>query len=114
MKQYSVIRNFKRFKSEYPYFVLFIKSGDYYYTFDSDAKIMMYLFDAYKEEVSFRIEKNRFKSVLNKLHENGLNVALAGWKLSQEFYTYKMNDYENIKKKAKFFYKATNSSVIEN
>ncbi len=51
MKKYSAIRNFKRFKRDYPYFVLFIKEGEYYRNFDSDAKILMYLYDTYHEDI---------------------------------------------------------------
>lgn len=104
MRRYSVIRNYKRFKSQYPLFVLFIKYGEYYYTFDSDAKIMMYIFNVYREESSFRIDKNKFKGVLNILHERGLNVVLAGWKNAQEYYSYKTNEYVKIKKKSKEIY----------
>ncbi len=111
MKQYSVIRNYKKFKKDYPYFVLFIKGGDYYYTFDSDAKIMMYVYDVKNEETSFRIEKEKFTSVVKKLHSLGINAALAGWKISKEFYTDKQSDYNDLKRKAKLYYCATQSSV---
>ncbi len=111
MKTYSVIRNYKKFKKDYPNFVLFIKGGDYYYTFDSDAKIMMYVYENAKDENEYKIEKSKFTSVQIKLHRLGLNVALAGWKLSQEFYTDKMSEYQKVKKKAKEYFNATISSV---
>lgn len=75
--------------------------GEYYYTFDSDAKIMMYLFNAHREEVSFRIDKQKFSLVLAVLLKNGLNVTLAGWKNSREYYSPKQNEYVKIKKKSK-------------
>lgn len=56
-KRYNVIRNYKFFKSQYKYFVIFIKCGEYYYTFDSNAKIMMYLTNNY----------NKLKLVLDKI-----------------------------------------------
>lgn len=111
MKTYSAIRNYKKFKKDYVNFVLFIKGGDYYYTFDSDAKIMMYVYQNVYEESEYKIEKSKFTSVQIKLHSLGLNVALAGWKLTQEFYTDKMSEYQKVKKKAKEYYNATFSSV---
>ncbi len=111
MKTYSVIRNYKKFKKDYPSFVLFIKGGDYYYTFDSDAKIMMYVYENAHEKIEYKIEKNKFASVQARLHSLGLNVALAGWKLSSEYYTDKMSEYQKLKKKAKAYYNATLSSV---
>ncbi|HBA37406.1 MAG TPA: hypothetical protein DCY94_01655 [Firmicutes bacterium] len=111
LKQYSVIRNYKKFKKDYTKFVLFIKGGDYYYTFDADAKIMMFLYDSRNPVLEYRIDKNEFTKVLVKLHSVGLNVVLAGWKLSNEFYTDKTNEYDTIKKKAKEYYKATDGSV---
>ena len=111
MKKYNVIRNYKNFKKDYLYFVVFIKCKDYYYTFDSDAKIMMYLYDVYREDASFRIEKNKFKDVLSKLLDNGLNVVLAGWKVAREYYSENGNNYEKIKKKSKQKHKSTTGSV---
>ena len=78
MVKYSAIRNYKKFKKMYPNFVLFIKYGKYYYTYDADAKILMYLYGSYTENNSFRIEKEKFKSVLSKLLSSGLNVVLTG------------------------------------
>ena len=101
MKRYSVIRNYKKFKREYPYFIVFITCKDYYYTSDSDAKIMMFIFESHREEVSFRIEKDKFTYVLKILLSHGLNVVLAGWKNSREYYSEKPNDYLKIKKKSK-------------
>lgn len=111
MRKYSVIRNYKKFKSEYKNFVLFIKCGDYYYTYDSDAKIMMYFYDTYRETASFRIEKIKFKSVLNYLLKNGINVVLAGWKNTREYYSENLNEYEKIKRKAKLKYKSVYSKM---
>ncbi len=48
MKKYSAIGSFKR---DYPYFVLFIREGEEYRTFDSDAKILMYLYNTYHEDI---------------------------------------------------------------
>jgi len=104
-RKYSSIRNYKKFKKEYLYFVLFIKDGSYYYTYDMDAKIMMYLYDDFDIELRYRIYKEEFKDVLLRLHENGLNVVLAGWKYANEFYTCKSNEYLKVKKKAKEYYK---------
>lgn len=111
MKKYSAIRNYKKFKKDYSNFVLFIKCGEYYYTFDSDAKIMMYVYQDVKKDIVYKIEKINFTSVLTKLHNLGLNVALAGWKLSREYYTNKMSEYDKVKRKAKGYYKSTTSSV---
>ncbi len=111
MRTYSTIRNYKKFKKDYVNFVLFIKGGDYYYTFDSDAKIMMYVYQNVHEDVFYTIARDEFTNVQIKLHSIGLNVALAGYKISKEFYTSKMSEYENIKRKAKEYYNATFSSV---
>lgn len=111
MKEYSAIRNYKKFKREYVNFVLFIKAGSYYYTFDSDAKIMMYINNDVKEKMEYKIEKYKFTSTVAKLHSLGLNVVLAGWKLADEFYTDKMTNYPKIKQLAREYYKATNGSV---
>lgn len=110
---YSAIRNYKKFKKEYPYFMLFIKCGEYYYTFDSDARIMMYLYDSPSKEMDFRIEKREFEAVLFTLHAQGLNVVLAGSKITKEYYSSKMNNYMKMKKKGKDYFNATKCSVSE-
>lgn len=105
MRKYSSIRNFKKFKRVYPYFVLFIKDGNYYYTYDADAKIMNYIFKGNMIKNEYKILKSDFKFVLEKLHDHGLNVVLAGWKNSREYYSEKMNNYVKIKKKSKDYVK---------
>lgn len=112
-KNYSVIRNYKKFKSIYPEFVVFIKCGEYYYTYDSDSRILMYLYQTFREDMSFRIEKNRFNSVLYKLHQNNLNVVLAGEKKANEYYTSLESKYRKIKKISKDYYDATITSVLQ-
>ncbi len=112
-RNYSVIRNYKKFKKEYPEFIVFIKCGKYYYTYDSDSRILMYLYDAFREDMSFRIEKDSFNDVLSRLLESNLNVVLAGSKVAREYYSSKENKYEKMKKMGKDYYKATICSVIE-
>ncbi len=75
MVKYSAIRNYKKFKKMYPNFVLFIKYGKYYYIYEADTKILIYLYDSYTESNSFRMEKEKFKDVLSGLFSNGLNVV---------------------------------------
>lgn len=109
-KEYSPIRNYKKFKKDYPYFVLFIKNKNYYWTFDSDAKIMMYLLKDYKDDLEYKINKEDFSKIVKMLHDIGINVALAGWKLVNEYYTDKMSEYLDVKKKARIYFKSTKSS----
>ena len=113
MKNYSVIRNYKKFKKTYLYFVIFIKCGSFYYTFDSDAKIMMYVFDTYRVDTSFRIEKYKWSNVVNTLLDNGVNVVLAGWKNAREYYTNKENIYAKVRAKSKESYKNRIGKIIE-
>ena len=105
MKKYSVIRNYKVFKKRYLYFLVFVKSGEYYYTFDSDAKIMMYIYDAFREDASFRIEKEKWPLVVSALLEQGLNVVLTGWKNAREYYATKENRYMKYRTKSKLKYR---------
>lgn len=111
-RKYNSVRYYKKFKRDYLYFVLFIKDGSYYYTYDMDAKIMMYLYNDFDIDLRYRVYKEDFKDVLFKLHESGLNVVLAGWKKSQEFYTFKSNEYLKVKKKAKEYYKTLYKSSL--
>lgn len=104
-KRYNVIRNYKFFKSQYKYFVIFIKCGEYYYTFDSDAKIMMYLTNNYNGTHRFRILKEDFKTILSMLLSKGINVVLAGWKLTREYYSQYENKYSKLKNRSILFYK---------
>ena len=112
MKRYSIIRNYKKIKKYNQYFVVFIKCGEYYYTYDADAKIMMYIFNKFNYELnSFRIKKENFNKTVKVLLDNHLNVILAGSKNSREYYCDKFNEYQNIKAKAKYNFKATTGSV---
>ena len=104
-KKYNPLRNYKHFKKEYLYFVVFVRCGDVYYTFDADAKIMMYYFDKYRCEQSFMISKEKFNKVLRLLLSNGINVTLTGWKNAREYYSNKPNDYIRIRTKSKNWYK---------
>lgn len=114
MKRYSTIRNYKKFKSINQKFVVFIKSGDYYYTYDADAKIMMFIFKSYNYELnSFMIQKENFNKVLNILLNQGLNVILAGWKNSSEYYSSFINQYDNILRHAKIEYQKTRANADE-
>ena len=99
--KYNALRNYKKFKKQYLHFVLFISHGQYYYTYDSDARIMMYLYKSYREPMSFRISKERFPEVLRLLLSNNLNVVVAGWKNAREYYTDKESKYLDLKKKGK-------------
>lgn len=112
-KDYSVIRNYKKFKKEYPKFIVFIKCGKYYYTYDSDSMIMMYLYKSFREDMSFRIEKDRFRIVLDRLLDNHLNVVLAGSKIAREYYSEGEARYDKMRKLGKEYYKATICSVNE-
>lgn len=58
----------------------------------------------------FIISKRDFSRILKILHENGLNVVLAGYKNVEEFYTIKQSNYMKVRAKSKEYYRATNSS----
>ncbi len=72
----------------------------------------MYLYRVFREDMSFRIEKVRFKEVLYRLHQNNLNVVLAGEAKANEFYTPLESRYRKVKKKSKDYYDVTISSVM--
>lgn len=99
--KYNPIRYYKKFKSEYLQFVLFIKCGENYYTYDTDAKIAMHFSGKWTESVEYRIKKTDFASFVRILHYNNLNVVLAGSKNAREYYTDKENKYAHYKKKCK-------------
>lgn len=111
-KEYKPIRYYKKFKKDYLQFVVFIKGGQYYYTFDSDAKIMCYICHVSLLEGNYvKIKKSDFTDVLKMLHEVGLNVILAGYKNVDEFYTELQSQYMKVRAKSKAFYRATTSGV---
>ena len=110
-RRYSVIRNYKKFKKEYLYFIVFVKCKDVYYTFDADAKIMLYLDNVNLVDNKYIIDKKSFKSILNLLLNKGINVVLVGWKNTREYYSNKGNNYMYYKKKSKLFYKNFNKST---
>ena len=62
---------------------------NYLCTYDSDARILMYLNKDYSETLKYSILKIDFKKIIKILHDNNLNVVLCGYKIIQNcFYFY--------------------------
>lgn len=103
---YNPIRYYKKFKKEYLQFVVFVKCGSVYHTFDSDAKIVAYVDERTIEDGTVKIYKQEFLEVLKVLHEAGLNVVLVGSNKASEFYTSKQSEYMKVRAKSKTFFKS--------
>lgn len=86
-RKYEPYNYYKKFKLVYKEFVLFIKNGEYYMTYDRDAKIVSYICKCNFEKPSLAVSKWEFKDLLSVLHNEGLNVVLSGAKKCQEYYT---------------------------
>ena len=111
MNKYNPVKHYKNFKKEYLQFVVFIKNGKHYCTYDSDAKIVSYICNMPLVEESIKIPKEQFGEIVKVLHDNNLNVALAGSKNVSEYYTHKQSRYMKVRAKSKEIYRATKSSV---
>ncbi len=73
----KTIDKYVKFKSEYKDYVILIKSGNFYYSFEDDAYILKYLFNYQIREnkVGFPISaKAKVKSVLNRHNINLIEV----------------------------------------
>lgn len=111
MKKYNPIKHYKNFKKEYLEFVVFIKNGSYYCTYDSDAKIVSYVNGMPLVDGHIQIKKEQFSEMIKTLHKYGLNVVLAGSKNTNEYYTDKQSCYMKVRAQSKEKFKATKSSV---
>ena len=73
----KTIDKYVKFKSEYKDYVILIKSGNFYYSFEDDAYILKYFFNYQIREnkVGFPISaKAKVKSVLNRHNINLIEV----------------------------------------
>lgn len=73
----KTIDKYVKFKSEYKDYVVLVKSGNFYYSFDEDAFILKYFFDYQIREnrVGFPLNaKAKVKSVLNRYNINLIEV----------------------------------------
>ena len=73
----KTIDKYVKFKSQYKDYVVLIKSGNFYYSFDEDAFILKYFFDYQIREnrVGFSLNaKAKVKSVLNRNNVNLIEV----------------------------------------
>jgi len=73
----KTIDKYVKFKSQYKDYVVLVKSGNFYYSFDEDAFILKYFFDYQIREnrVGFSLNaKAKVKSVLNRNNVNLIEV----------------------------------------
>lgn len=73
----KTIDKYVKFKSQYKDYVVLVKSGNFYYSFDEDAFILKYFFDYQIREnrVGFPLSaKAKVKSVLNRYNINLIEV----------------------------------------
>lgn len=73
----KTIDKYMKFKSEYQRYVILIKSGNFYYSFDDDAYILRYLFNYQirDNKVGFPLNaKAKVKSVLNRHNINLIEI----------------------------------------
>ncbi len=101
MRKYNPIRYYKKFKGEYSEFVVFIKNGEFYQSYDADARIVAFVMNFCLSNNELKVSKYEFVNVLKKFHEAGLNVALAGSKNVREYYTDKQSVYKKVKSLSK-------------
>lgn len=98
---YNPIRYYKKFKKEYLEFIVFVKCGLYYYSYDADARMIYYCLGKDVYSNTFKIEKFQFQKILRILHEKNMNVVLVGSKNTREYYTEKESTIKKLKKTAK-------------
>ncbi|MCX4254939.1 MAG: hypothetical protein OSJ63_06755 [Bacilli bacterium] len=97
----KTVDKYIKFKSSYKDYVVLIKSGNFYYSFDDDAYILKYFFNYQirDNKVGFPINaKAKVKSVLNRHNVNLLEII--------DDYAYVLetkneNEYESKLKEAK-------------
>lgn len=97
----KTVDKYIKFKSSYKDYVVLIKSGNFYYSFDDDAYILKYFFNYQirDNKVGFPINaKAKVKSVLNRHNVNLLEII--------DEYAYVLetkneNEYESKLKEAK-------------
>jgi len=73
----KTIDKYVKFKSQYKDYVVLVKSGNFYYSFDEDAFILKYFFDYQIRENRVGISLNakaKVKSVLNRNNVNLIEV----------------------------------------
>ncbi len=73
----KTVDKYVKFKSKYQDYVVLVKSGNFYYTFEEDAYILKYLFNYQIREnkVGFPINaKAKVKSVLNRNNVNLIEI----------------------------------------
>ncbi len=73
----KTVDKYVKFKSKYQDYVILVKSGNFYYTFEEDAYILKYLFNYQIREnkVGFPITaKAKVKSVLNRNNVNLIEI----------------------------------------
>lgn len=108
--KYNPLKYYKKFKRDYKEFVVFVKCGEYYYTYDADAKIVSYIFDGSNPQNYVRVKKDNFTKVVKVLLRNNLNVVLVGSKNTREYYTDTMSKYRSIKNKSRLYFKGSPQS----
>lgn len=73
----KTVDKYVKFKSQYKDYVVLVKSGNFYYSFEEDAYILKYFFDYQirDNKVGFPINaKAKVKSVLNRHNVNLIEV----------------------------------------
>lgn len=73
----KTVDKYVKFKSQYKDYVVLVKSGNFYYSFESDAYILKYFFDYQirDNKVGFPINaKAKVKSVLNRHNVNLIEI----------------------------------------
>ncbi len=97
----KTVDKYIKFKSSYKDYVVLIKSGNFYYSFDDDAYILKYFFNYQirDNKVGFPINaKAKVKSVLNRHNVNLLEIIED---YAYEIETKNENEYESKLKEAK-------------
>ena len=97
----KTVDKYIRFKQMYHDYVVIIKSGNFYYSFEDDAYILKYLFDYQIREnkVGFPISaKAKVKSILNR---NNINLIEVIDDYAYVLETKNTNMYQEMLKEAK-------------
>ena len=101
----KTVDKYIKFKSSYKDYVVLIKSGNFYYSFDDDAYILKYFFNYQirDNKVGFPINaKAKVKSVLNRHNVNLLEIIDDyAYVLETKNENMPENEYESKLKEAK-------------
>ena len=104
MKKYTPLNIYNFYKRDYAKYLLLVKKKDKLITYNTDAKIVSYLFKIhYFEELS--LDQNLLTELLELKEIHHFNIAVVVSSKIREYYCYKNSDYLKLKNNSKRYVK---------